>query len=162
MKKYTSLLLAAVMLFSVIVGVDFSAFAIDSSVESFTLSPAKPYEIFENTNGFDEGDEWYYYAPDFNNGDIITVNYSNGTNDVFTYIDYEFLNENGEELNVSGEGFSFKGTGQAEFSITLRDYEKSINVPVTIKESHSHLYTTEVVVPTCTTNESTYLQKLCH
>lgn len=71
MKKVTSLLLAAVMLFSVIAGVDFSAFAIDSSVESFTLSPAKPYEIIENIHGdfdFDEN-RWYYYAPDFNNGD---------------------------------------------------------------------------------------------
>ncbi len=82
-------------------------------VESISFEPVKEYTLIEGvSDGYYETDEasgekWYYYdMPGFNEGDRLTVNYTDGTTSVFTYgyDDYEdengFFNEDGEEINV--------------------------------------------------------------
>ena len=128
--------------------IDVPVTIIENPVESFTLKPVKPYEIVENTNGwFDEDNRWYYESPDFNNGDEITVYYTNGTNDTFTYDEWGFYNKNGEYLRVDRYAFEFTGTGKTTFVVELADYEKSIDVLVTIIESPVESFTLKPVKP---------------
>lgn len=137
MKKATSLFLSIVMLISIISSVNLSALA--QEVESFTFTPAAPYIVYENTNGwYDDWEDVYNYnPPDFNEGDIISVNFKDiGTvNYTFSTDTYCFTDDSGEELNVRTWGFSFNGTGKTTFEVELFDYAKTIDVPVTIIEN---------------------------
>ncbi len=137
MKKLISLFLSLVMLLSAVISVDFSAFANPSSIDTFTLNPAKPYEVIFNTNGcLDEyNNVWYYYSPSWNKGDIITVNYNDGSTEEFVCDGWNFYNSNEERLNVNKRGFYFDGVGEASFEVYLKDYNASINVPVTVIEN---------------------------
>lgn len=109
---------------------------IENPVKSFSLIPAKPYKILENTNGeYDKDGSWSYNSPDFNEGDKIVVNYTNGFSEEFVYkkenID-EFISTKNKILKVYGFSFKFNGTGKASFDVQLEDYDKSITVPVEI------------------------------
>lgn len=114
---------------------------VENPVESFTLTLAKPYEIVEKANGWNEGETWYYWAPDFNEGDIINVNYTNGTTDTFTCDGCDFYNKDDEYLRVYQDGFNYTGIGQTTFTVKLYDYGKSIDVPVTIIENPVESFT---------------------
>ena len=113
----------------------------ENPVYSFSFTPAKAYEITEGTNGYysDEENEtdWYYWAPHFNEGDKITVNYTDGTSEEFVYEGEicDFVNDDNEILNVYSNGFEFDGTGKTTFEVKLADYGKTINVPVTVIEN---------------------------
>ena len=114
---------------------------IENPVESFSLTPAKAYEITEGTNGYysDEENEtdWRYDAPHFNEGDKITVNYTDGTSEDFVYEGdiWDFVNDDNEILNVYSNSFEFDGTGKTTFIVKLSHYGKRINVPVEIVEN---------------------------
>lgn len=108
----------------------------ENPVKSFSLIPAKPYKIIENANGeYDNDGSWSYNSPDFNEGDKIVVNYTNGPSEEFIYkkenID-EFVSTKNKILKVYGYSFKFNGTGKASFEVQLKDYDKSITVPVEI------------------------------
>lgn len=111
----------------------------ENPVKSFSLIPAKPYKIIENTNGeYDNDGSWSYNSPDFNEGDKIVVNYTNGPSEEFVYkkenID-EFVSTKNKILKVYGFSFKFNGTGKASFDIQLKDYDKSVTVPVEITKN---------------------------
>lgn len=86
MKKLISLFLSLVMVMSAVISVDFSAFANTNSIDTFTLTPAKPYEVIENTNGYydEENGMWHYSSLEVNEGDVMTIYYTDGTTDVYT------------------------------------------------------------------------------
>ncbi len=109
---------------------------IENPIFSFSFTPIKEYTVIENSGEMDD-EECYYDAPDFNDGDKITVNYTNGTSDVFIYVknsDY-FFNEKNETIAARGYGFFYTGTGKTTFDVVLSDYNKSINVPVSVVEN---------------------------
>ena len=112
---------------------------IENPVKSFSLIPAKPYKILENTNGeYDDDGSWSYNSPDFNEGDKIIVNYTNGASEEFIY-DKEsvcdFVNTKNKILKVDGHSFEFNGTGKTSFEVKLNDYDKLVNVPVEITKN---------------------------
>ena len=109
---------------------------IKNPISSFSFTPIIEYTVIENSGEMDD-EECYYDAPDFNDGDKITVNYTNGTSDVFIYVknsDY-FFNEKNETIAARGYGFFYTGTGKTTFDVELPDYGKTINVPVTVVEN---------------------------
>lgn len=78
-----------------------------NAVESIEYDPVEPFEIIENTRGYwtsADGEEFYcYYTPDFNLDDKLTINYADGTSDVYTYCSFEgnfrWANSEGVQLN---------------------------------------------------------------
>ena len=137
MKKATSLFLSIVMLISIISSVNLSALA--QEVESFTYTPSTPFEIIEGTHGWFEDceNQRYYYAPDHNDGDTVSVTFNDiGTVDyVYNLENGSFLNDSGEEINVFAHSFAFNSTGETTFEVELVDYGKRTDVPVTIIEN---------------------------
>ena len=108
---------------------------VESPVASVSYTPIKPIEIIENTRGYSCKNGWHYYAPEFNEGDVIVVTFKDGTQDSFVYTDWRFLNSNGIRLDVDNYDFEYSGLGEAEFKIDLYDYGFSTYVPVTIVEN---------------------------
>ena len=114
---------------------------IENPIESFSLVPIKPYEVIEKTNGdYDEEDgiTWYYYSPEFNEGDKITVKYTNGKSEDFVFRKDDvcgFVNAKNEILNVDSHNFSFNGIGETTFKVKLSDYGNTIDAPITIIEN---------------------------
>ncbi len=117
------------------VRIDIPVTIIENPVKSFTLTSVKPYEVVKNTNGYSTEDGWKYDSLNFNDGDVITVNYTNGTKDTFTSFENRFENSKGEELSVSADRFVLNGVGKTTFTVSLDDYGKKIEVPVTVVES---------------------------
>ncbi|WP_178669444.1 hypothetical protein, partial [uncultured Eubacterium sp.] len=130
--------------------IDVPVTIIENPVESFTFSPAKPYEIMENTNGYYDGQTWLYYSPEFNAGDKITVSYKNGTTDTFECKelgDFAFVNKNNENLFLDSYNFYYNGVGETSFKVSLWQYNKTTNVPVTITENPVESFTLKPVKP---------------
>ena len=120
---------------------------IENPVKSFSFVPVKQYEIVKDTNGeyYDSENktDWHYYGPDFNIGDKITVYYTKGTSEEYTYREYDdeescnlgFLNAEKKALNVESCSFAFDGIGKTTFNVELTDYGRTTEVPVIIKEN---------------------------
>ena len=79
---------------------------------SISYTPVNPIECIENAQGqWDEdgsGNEYFYYnTPNFNEGDILIVNYKDGSSVEYTYKyneesgRYVFLSENGEFISTN-------------------------------------------------------------
>ncbi len=120
---------------------------IEDPVDYCELVPIKPYELFENTNGYENGDTWYYYAPSFQNGDRIIIHFNDGTSTKYIYNNFDFLNENGETLSIYRYGFDFSGLGETTFEVRVDKYGKTINVPVTIIENPIESFTFNPIKP---------------
>ena len=117
-----------------------------------TFTPAEPIEIIENTHGYWESYEYideetgefvdadYYYYDSFDAfayGDTITVEYPDGTVDVYSYDDdvYRFYNDSGEILEVDiyyNQRGSRPWTVDSENFFFIEVLGKKIKVPVTI------------------------------
>ena len=113
---------------------------VENPVKSFSLVSVKPYEIIEKTNGDyeEDGVTWYYYSPEFNEGDKIILNYTNGKSEDFVFRKddiWGFVNAKNEILNVDSYNFSFDGIGETTFKVELPDYGKTIDAPATIIEN---------------------------
>lgn len=126
----------------------------ENPVESISFTPANPYEIVENTNGgWDEyyyddeyGNEqcekyWRYYVPDYQNGDVLTVNNKDGSTAEYIY-DYSdgFVSESGGRLDgdvcsYSNDQYSNHWTLGGENYLTFEYMGASVQVPVTITEN---------------------------
>lgn len=66
----------------------------ENPVSSIEFIPIKTIEYIENTNGYleyDSNDEEYYcyYVPSFEIGDILKINYNNGSSVEYTYIGWQ-------------------------------------------------------------------------
>ncbi|WP_294777883.1 hypothetical protein [uncultured Eubacterium sp.] len=128
---------------------------VENPIASFELKPVKPYELYDEQH-IEKNDNyyWWFYNPKFNNGDVITVNYKDGTTVDYTYSSsrYEFIDANSNILHVNEQshlGFEVKknNLSDAKFEITLNDYNKSIQYPVTIVESPVESVTLSPVKP---------------
>lgn len=120
---------------------------IENPVKSFSFVPVKQYEVVKDTNGeyYDSENktDWHYYGPDFNIGDKITVYYTKGTSEEYTYREYDdedscnlgFINAEKKALNVESCSFAFDGIGKTTFNVELTDYGRTTDVPVIIKEN---------------------------
>ena len=123
---------------------------IENPVDSITFTPIKPYEIIEKSQGYndDENDIWVYSEPSFNEGDKVTIKFKNGT--IEDYICDRDINVSGKEmrfyklldngkygdyLSYDCEVFRYNGLGETTFKFILRDWYKTIDIPVTIIEN---------------------------
>ena len=119
---------------------------VNNPVKSLSFNTVESYEIIENTNGYyDEYDDLqYYWSPNFNDGDKITVNYTNGKSENFFYKEFEasnndedlhwdFVNDKNETLNCNKYSFGFDGTGKTTFVITTK--YGIVYVPIVIIEN---------------------------
>lgn len=113
---------------------------VKSSVSEISYTPAEPYELIENYQGYEDDydeDDYYfrYYLPSRRTGDVLTVNNKAYT---FNYDEYAYISEDGEEISSGDVGFSSKqyqkhwtlGTDN-EMIVTYQGVE--CTVPVTIK-----------------------------
>ena len=112
---------------------------IENPIASISFDSVEPYKIYEKSHGYyDDENHWCYSAPEFNDGDKITLKYKNGTSEEFIYKKgnvWDFVNAENEILNTYCRDFSFEGLGKTTFELVLNDYNKSVNVPVTIIEN---------------------------
>ncbi len=119
---------------------------VTNPVKSLSINTVESYEIIENTNGYnDEYDDLQYYnAPDFNDGDKITVSYTNGKSKIFFYKEFEasdndenfywdFVNDENETLNCNKYSFGFDGIGKTTFVVTTK--YGIVYVPIVIIEN---------------------------
>ncbi len=139
---------------------------IENPVKSFSLAPVNSYKIYEKAHGYyDDEKYWHYDAPDFNEGDKITVNYTNRT-ETYTYKkDYseygyslKFLNDNNDDeiLDVDSYSFDLDGTGKTTFEVKLIDYGRTIDVPVEIVENPIDTFSFVPIKGSCTVTEGDY------
>ncbi len=142
---------------------------IENPVESFSFVAVKQYEVVKGTHGeyYDKENktDWHYYGPEFKYGDKITVNYTKGTSEEYTYRKYEddggwntwgFVNAENIVLNVESCDFSFDGIGKTTFDVKLTDYGRKTDVPVTIIENPVETFSLTPVEP-YTVDEGDYV-----
>ncbi|MDO4364229.1 MAG: hypothetical protein Q4C99_06845, partial [Clostridia bacterium] len=134
--------------------VDVEVEIVENPIDSFELKPVKPYELYDKQGTSQFDDSLYFYNPKFNDGDVITVNYKDGTTVDYTYSSsqHEFIDANSNILRVneqSGLGFRInkENLSDAKFEITLNDYNKTIQYPVNIVESPVESVTLSPVKP---------------
>ena len=113
MKKVISLFLSVLMVLSLFscLGVTTFAYGYEDELESVLFEPVEAYELYEYTGGY-----WdYYYDEDLEqvvthydysdvpkpwlDGNVITLNYSDGTSVEYTCEDMWYRNEDGQVLN---------------------------------------------------------------
>lgn len=122
--------------------------------EKVTFEPVKPLQIIENTCGESsyeyvwnedlgesEYKEYYYYdIPSiYTTGNTITLEYSDGTVDVYTYIDGRFYNEEGAYVEVqsySNQCYENRWTLGSDNYFTIEVLGASTKVPVSIIENN--------------------------
>uniref|UniRef100_UPI0025FB62EE hypothetical protein n=1 Tax=uncultured Eubacterium sp. TaxID=165185 RepID=UPI0025FB62EE len=136
------------------VSTDVEVEIVENPIASFELKPVKPYELYDKQGNPYFKDFLWFYNPKFNNGDVITVNYKDGTTVDYTYSSsqYKFIDANSNILHVNEQsGLAFEveknNLSDAKFEITLNDYNKSIQYPVTIVESPVESVTLSPVKP---------------
>ena len=113
MKKVISLFLSVLMVLSLFscLGVTTFAYGYEDELESVSFKPAEAYELYEYTGGYwsyyyDEDAQevvsWYDYEEAINpwlDGNVITLNYSDGTSVEYICEDMWYYNEDGERLD---------------------------------------------------------------
>ena len=113
MKKVISLFLSVLMVLSLFscLGVTTFAYGYEDELESVSFKPAEAYELYEYTGGYwsyyyDEDAQevvsWYDYKEAINpwlDGNVITLNYSDGASVEYVCEDMWYYNEDGEMLD---------------------------------------------------------------
>lgn len=140
MKKIISLVLAFVMVMSVTASIDFSALAADTDTDnktvtsaSFESSKGNDYlELIEGYSGSvedsDDGSYMKYYFQ-YDEGDKITLEFSDGTSDVYTYSsDDGSYSDGSDSLSFyynSDQSFDNQWTvgDSYSFTVSLSDYD---------------------------------------
>lgn len=125
---------------------------IENPISSIEFIPIKTIEYFENTNGYleyDSNDEEYYcyYTPSFEIGDILKVNYNNGSTVEYTYIGWQegdiiacFKSPTAEkitaeEVQVYSNQYDKHWSLGSDNYYTVEYLGATYSVPVTITES---------------------------
>ena len=123
----------------------------ENPLETAVFTPIKSYEVVKNTRGYsDDNGEWEYFSPYFNVGDKITVYMKDGSRKVYLYdlekLPYEsetecFYNQSDDNdyISVSTSDFKLNGTGRTSFDVKINEYNKVLQVPVTVVEN-SNIY----------------------
>ncbi len=111
-----------------------------SPVESVSFTPVSDIRLIEGEDGWTEDGCFYYEDYGFRDGDRLTVNYKNGTSEVYTYKDYDFYDAEGNRLyywvDVDSEqsGDNPWKVGE-EHSFTLTYIDAETEIPVSIIEN---------------------------
>ncbi len=147
MKRFLSLVLAAVMLLSTLSSLAFTVSA--GVVESFSYEPAEPIELIQNERLWLEGDSVLYYVYDYEDealpklGDTITVNYTDGSSEVLTFSQgdeyYEWMKSSGDTVEIDlflsdDQGYENQW-GLGTHYATVHCFGKEATIQVTIVES---------------------------
>ena len=160
---------------------------IENPCESIEFNLVEPIEIMENTNGYWAEDEiwddeledsviveyYHYYTPAglWNEGNSITINYKDGTSDVYTYdYDYDdFVNADGDCLDwdyATNQSYYDQWTLGSDNYITIicEDFYKTTEIPVTIIEEgdlHEHTASDWIIDENATCTEEGSKHKEC-
>ncbi|MCR5207886.1 MAG: hypothetical protein K6C14_05345 [Eubacterium sp.] len=121
-------------------------YIVSNPVDSFEFTPAKPYQVIENTNGHWDhsetyGDYFNYDIPSFQEGDVISVIFAGETEPVeYTYkvVDgnYDFYDENDEiipyddTITRSNGGAPWTIGGNNELVVEYSGIEVSVSISV--------------------------------
>ncbi len=150
MKKVISLFLSVLMVLSLFscLGVTTFAFDGEAELESISFEPVEAYEFYEYTGGFwsyyydyDADEVVSYYDYDeaiflWEDGNVITLNYNDGTSVEYICEDMWFYNEDGEVLEEDPLYFSTKGEwGVGTNYIVMEYYDEIYEIPVEIFET---------------------------
>ena len=117
--------------------------------DTILFKPSRNYTLIENADGeweYDDNDEkfFYYYIPDFKNGDELTVNYEDGASKTYTYradyrYDGEWLDEDDNLIDVRPSKYSYQYSNPwtlgGDNYFTVEYMGASVEVPVTIIEN---------------------------
>ncbi len=153
MKKTLSMILVVIMVFSTFSCLTLTASAANDVV-AISFEPTQPLEVIENVDGW-EYECWrsdceqcdgvffdYFYYPLFGNeGDVLTVTYSDGKSVDYTYNgNGYFIGTDGNEiafgdLITSDEQYDEHWSVPGEYSFTLTYADCSTTVPVTVIEN---------------------------
>ena len=132
MKKFISLLMSLVMLLSITMGMNLTAFADEKQVVSFELIPTKTYEISGDSVD-DSGKGWGSDLPEFNEGDIINLKYIDGNIEKFVFKNEKFRSPNGNVIDAEFTEIEPAKPGETTIgTVTLTRYYKSTTVKVKI------------------------------
>ena len=126
-------------------------YIVENPVESIAYTPIEPVVYKELTNGWYEGDGdgryWRYNQSVFNTGDILTVTYTDGTSDDYTFMWYNpdtdeyvngFINASGDiiprsEVRVNDEQYYHHWVVGGEYNYMSVVYsDREAIIPVTI------------------------------
>ncbi len=126
----------------------------ENIVKTIEFNPVKPCELYENVDGnwierFDENDNvvdrYFYYYENYSNffaGDKLTVNYKDGSKQIFTYSTEKdkFIGDNGDiiknmDIFVSANQHDIHWTINKKNYYEINYMGSSIEVPVIIKEN---------------------------
>ena len=137
MKKIISLLMSLIMLLSITMGMNLTAFADEKQVVSFDLNPVNSYTIYQGAyDTFDEDGDGRYYLNYFNNNDELVLNYSDNSTEKFYYSlkDEEFKNGN-RVVFLNNYDFYFDGLGETAFTTELEETGIKKEIPITVVEN---------------------------
>lgn len=119
---------------------EFDVTIVKNPITSLVLTTAsgEPYEIIANTNGEEINGKWYYNQVNFQQDDLLTINYSNGTK-----IEYKFdkstksFTKDTETVEVEVLPYLCEKdkTGNFVFNLKLKNYGVLADVPVRIVEN---------------------------
>lgn len=151
MKKSLSLLLSIVMVLSLFSCLSVVSFAAQTTVESIDFDPACKTSAYEYTYAmassyYDEetGKVRMRYLYDFfdlwEEGNVLTINYSDGTSEVYTCDGYDYYSDDGDWLDDDPLRAYAEGEDKEQWGIGTHYYVVSYNsvavkVPVEIMES---------------------------
>ena len=151
MKKYISLLLSLVLFLGVITCADFSSFANTDSIDSITFTPKNAYCIEQNTNGdYNPENHFIYNIPKVQQGDVLTVSYTDNTEKAFTYNTQtnSFIATDESEISIDDVVFRSSQGVNGEYwcvgddnYVTVSYAGKYDSVQVTIYESNIEKFT---------------------
>lgn len=148
MKRFLSLVLTVVMLLSTLSSLAFTVSA-TGDVQSISYTLAKPLEIIEGCGEFDywygenedeEKQEWCYYEYYGQEGDILTVTYTDGSSVDYVYDFYDYEDSEGNRISSwnlwdSDQEFNNQWTAGNSYEFRLSYMGKQTTVPVTIVEN---------------------------
>ncbi len=150
MKKVISLFLSVLMVLSLFscLGVTTFAFNDDAELESISFEPVEAYEIYEYTGGW--WNNYYDYDTDqiiseynydeifdlWEEGNVITLTYSDGTSVDYTSDGWWFYSEDGEVLDEEKLWFySIDVSDTGTNYITMKYEDVSYDIPIEILET---------------------------
>lgn len=114
---------------------------------TLSFTPMYSYEYIENYNGYretDDSDEFVYYAPSFNDGDKLSIDYHDerGSIDyIFAREVWAFEDENGDRIDAGdvkrSNGFGWTVGGENTFTLTYKNMSTEVPVSVVKPEDAS-------------------------
>ncbi len=123
----------------------------ENPIESISYTPVETIELIENVDGYWSGGEmveiggepeWFEYSFPTKNGDILTINYSDGTSLDFVFEEYAgFIDSDGNTISsydirrYSSQSYENRWGAGNSYKFVISYMGRETSVPVTIVEN---------------------------